>query len=485
MADEHLLSLQPGTVIAGRYEVVKCLGAGSMGLVYACRHRELSGHLVAVKVLFPEVAQDNIAAQRFKNEIAASYGVSHPNVVRAYEYLRDGEILAYTMEFVGGGDLADRLGKQNEAISISEMAQLYIQMCSGVQAIHEAGIVHRDLKPENILLTKNGDVKIADFGIARTGHGPKLTEHGGVVGTIDYVSPEYMLNSQVDWRSDIYALGILGYEMLVGESPFRGESVYETMTKRLKSDPNPPSSFRRDCPQELDRIILHAMDRDPERRYQSAAQMVEDLDEMVAAEGLSVDRVKRSHSSKLRRRPNSSSSSSQENNGYNRLAETQIVTSIPLATQSTNSSGGEVMKNPLSYNSKPAEKFIHTADGDIDTDTQEVDVNPVGPSTLLTAEPDPLVQEGLKKVYPVRDGASDIRQRFGVRQPVGVPYSAKPKSDAQNKFGQLFESPKWTYIKEYPQNYLHLSWFDVFTILGALCLGLGFGYLLLNSISSN
>lgn len=282
MTDEHLISLQPGTVIAGRYEIVKCLGAGSMGLVYACRHRELSGHLVAAKVLFPEVAQDKVAAQRFQNEIFASYGVSHPNVVRAYEYIRDGDLVAYTMEYVGGGDLADRLGKSNNSLTITEIARILSQMCSGVQAIHDAGIVHRDLKPENILLTKEGDVKIADFGIARTERGPKLTEHGGVVGTIDYVSPEYMLNSQVDWRSDIYAIGILGYEMITGESPFRADSVYATMTKRLKTDAPPPSTKRPECPPELDAIILKAMLRNPEERYQSSAEMFYDLKKILA-----------------------------------------------------------------------------------------------------------------------------------------------------------------------------------------------------------
>lgn len=284
MADEHSISLQPGTVIGGRYEVVKCLGAGSMGLVYACRHKELTGHLVAIKVLFPEVAQDKIAAARFRNEIFASYGVSHPNVVRAYEYIRDGDLVAYTMEYVGGGDLAERLGRTEDPMPMSEILSVLSQMCSGVQAIHDAGIVHRDLKPENILLSKEGVVKIADFGIARTGHGPKLTEHGGVVGTIDYVSPEYMLNSQVDWRSDIYAIGILGYEMITGESPFRGDSVYATMTKRLKSDPKPPSSIRKDCTPDVDKIIARAMHRNPELRYQSAADMFFDLQPLLPAQ---------------------------------------------------------------------------------------------------------------------------------------------------------------------------------------------------------
>jgi len=285
MGEERLISLQPGTVIAGRYEVVKCLGAGSMGLVYACRHRDLQGHLVAIKVLFPEVAQDKVAAARFRNEIFASYGVSHQNVVRAYDYIRDGDLVGYTMEYVGGGDLADRISNPDDKVSIEDILDILSQMCLGVQAIHDAGIVHRDLKPENILLSKDGQVKIADFGIARTGHGPKLTEHGGVVGTIDYVSPEYMLNSHVDWRSDIYAIGILAYEMIAGESPFRGDSVYATMTKRLKSDPAPPSGSREDCPPELDRIILKAMARDPETRYQSTLEMYRDLMVLRAERG--------------------------------------------------------------------------------------------------------------------------------------------------------------------------------------------------------
>lgn len=285
MGDDHLISLQPGTVLGGKYEVVKCLGSGSMGLVYACRHRELQGHMVAVKVLFPEVAQDKIAAARFRNEIFASYGVSHPNVVRAYEYLRDGELVAYTMEYVGGGDLAERLSRQ-ERMPIAEVVRLLSQMAAGVQAIHDAGIVHRDLKPENILLTKEGNVKIADFGIARNRHGPKLTEHGGVVGTIDYVAPEYMLRSQVDWRSDIYALGILAYEMVTSEAPFRGDSVYATMTKRLKTDPEPPSKIRPECPTGLDKIIFRAMHRDPQQRYQAAMEIFMDLQQLAVEQGL-------------------------------------------------------------------------------------------------------------------------------------------------------------------------------------------------------
>jgi serine/threonine protein kinase len=285
MTDPHTSSLQPGTVIGGKYEVIKCLGAGSMGMVYACRHRELQGQLVAAKVLFNEVASDAVAAARFKNEILASYGVSHPNVVRAYEFVRDGDLVAYTMEFVGGGDLAERMASP-ELLSIAEIIRLLSQMAAGVQAIHDAGIVHRDLKPENILLTNEGNVKIADFGIARKTDGPKLTEHGGVVGTLEYVSPEYMLRSQVDWRSDIYAMGVLAYELITGEPPFRGDSAYASISMRLQTDASPPSRFRAECPEALDRVVLRALSRDPEGRYQSAVELFYDLQAIVSSMGI-------------------------------------------------------------------------------------------------------------------------------------------------------------------------------------------------------
>jgi serine/threonine protein kinase len=279
------MSLPPGTLIASRYEVVKCVGAGSMGLVYACRRRgEPGSGLVAVKVLFPEVSQDKTQLARFRNEVFAAYGVYHPNVVKVGEYSRDGDLVFYTMEFVSGGDLATKLSRASDRPTIPTVIKLLSQMCAGVQAIHDAGIIHRDLKPENIFLTKEGDVKIGDFGIARLeiGSARKLTEHGGVVGTIDYVAPEYLLSSQIDGRGDIYALGILGYEMIAGESPFKGDSIYDTMWKRIKYDPPPPSHIRPECPPSLDAIILKAMARTPEDRFQTAQAM---YDMLVNLEG--------------------------------------------------------------------------------------------------------------------------------------------------------------------------------------------------------
>lgn len=266
----------PGAqLLNGRYEIIKVLGSGSLGTTYAARHRELRQQTVAVKVLFSDYSKDPTTIERFKNEIVASYEVSHPHVVRAYEFFRDGDIIAFTMEYVGGGDLAKLLA--DGPISIPEVVRLLKQICSGLQAIHDARIVHRDLKPENILLSEAGDIKISDFGISRAGSGPKLTEHGSVVGTIDYVSPEYLERGEVDLRSDVYSIGVIAYELVTGNPPYQTENLIESMTLRLRTDPVDPIIHRPDCPKPLAAIILKALARSPEQRFQTAQEMYDAL----------------------------------------------------------------------------------------------------------------------------------------------------------------------------------------------------------------
>lgn len=276
MAVDQSLNLKPGMVIQGKYEILRCLGAGSMGMVYAVKHLDLQGRVLAMKVLFSDVAKDEVQAARFKNEIVASYEVNHQNVVRAYDYFRENSMIAYTMEYVSGGDLADRL-TEDELLSIDEIVFMLRQMASGVQAIHEAGIIHRDLKPENILLSENGDVKITDFGIARNLKGPRLTDHGGIVGTFAYVAPEYLEHGKIDVRSDIYSLGVLAYEMITGEAPYNAKNVVEEMHLRLTTDPAPPIQLRKSCPQKLSDAILQALSRDPSTRFSSAKELYEVL----------------------------------------------------------------------------------------------------------------------------------------------------------------------------------------------------------------
>lgn len=284
MSDDLFRNLQPGLIVNNRYEVVRSLGSGSMGTVYACHDCELDNRLIAMKVLSPEVAADRVGSARFKNEIIACNRVTHPNVVRAYEYFvdRDLDIIAYTMEHVGGGTLEEFIGC-GDLIPIAEVIKILIQMCCGVSAIHRESIIHRDLKPANILITDRGDIKIADFGIARCHDGQKLTEYGAAIGTIDYVSPEYLELGKIDTRSDIYALGVLGYEMIAGRVPFGGgQSVMETMMMRLRTDPRPLTDFRKDCPPALIAVISRAMQRNCSERYQNAEDMIPDLESISA-----------------------------------------------------------------------------------------------------------------------------------------------------------------------------------------------------------
>ncbi len=282
MAAELELGLEPGEIIAGKYEIVREIQAGSMGTVYVCKNHDFEGHLVAVKVLLPEVAANQTACARLQQEIYSSYLVTHPNIVRTFEYLKDGELIGYSMEYVDGGDLADRL-ERGENFSPSQVAEILMQVCAGVHAMHRADIVHRDIKPENILFKKDGTVKITDFGIVRMGNGPKLTERGGVVGTIAYMSPEYLLKGEADKSCDIYAIGVLGYEMLTGHPPSEGKSAMECMQKRLHSAPVPPSELVR-CPAALEEIILKALERSPEDRFQSAEAMQAALQQFLMSE---------------------------------------------------------------------------------------------------------------------------------------------------------------------------------------------------------
>lgn len=470
MSDEHLVSLQPGTVIGGKYEVVKCLGAGSMGMVYACRHRELQGQLVAAKVLFHEVASDKVAAARFKNEILASYGVSHPNVVRAYEFIRDGDLIAYTMEFIGGGDLADRMSR-TELMGLPECVRLLSQMTAGVQAIHDAGIVHRDLKPENILLTNEGTVKIADFGIARKKNGPKLTEHGGVVGTIEYVAPEYMLRSQVDWRSDIYALGILAYELVTGEAPFKGESAYASISKRLQSDPEPPSKHRQECPQQLDAVILRALERDPEKRYQSATEMFYDL-QMVAS-GLGVGD---SNGSGILIPPQSTvqgkryvgPSLSDHDDQSSEAAETQLLTSdgsLEYTGNSNRSPQWQASQAPADLDRAPTESF-------------NSDVGRASRSNTQVLTPSGTTSDSAEERFDDDDLYSP-RSQPSIRATVDplVPHRGMRSEQRSLRAGRAHSSEFPTGILERSNQRMRLL--DLLILVFAACSGVGFGYIFL------
>ncbi|MCB0357987.1 MAG: protein kinase [Bdellovibrionales bacterium] len=259
-------------LLFSRYRVVDRLASGSTGTIYLCEHQDFPGRLIAVKILSSEVARDPIVQKRFQNEIVASYDIDHPNVIRAFDYIREKELLGYSMEYIDGGDLRDLLEEQTR-LSVDDSLDILIQICDGIAAIHRAGIIHRDLKPENILLTRTGQVKISDFGIAHFVGGSKLTAAGAIVGTLDYVSPEYLSTGELSTRCDIYGVGVLAYQMLTGEIPLEGSSVIDSLRRRVHEDAPRPSSINSEIPPALDDIVVRALARRPEERFSSALAM--------------------------------------------------------------------------------------------------------------------------------------------------------------------------------------------------------------------
>src|SRR5688572_7586202 len=266
-----LLSLSPGTRI-GPYEILAPLGAGGMGEVYRARDARL-GRDVAVKVLPANVTNDPDRRARFEREARAVAALSHPNILAIFDVgLADGTAYAAT-ELLEGDTLRASLGAPfppRRAIDIAS------QIARGLSSAHGKGIVHRDLKPENLFLTSDGQVKILDFGLAKAmSEGDAVetavvTDPGTVLGTVGYMAPEQIRGQTVDGRADLFALGVVFYEMLSGRRAFERETAAETMTAILKEDPQDLSTGRADLPASLENIVRHCLERNPAERFQSA-----------------------------------------------------------------------------------------------------------------------------------------------------------------------------------------------------------------------
>lgn len=270
--------LKAGDIIAnGKYEIVRQLGEGAMGFVYICKRKDLDDRMCAIKVLRPEISSDPVVAARFRDEVITALDVSHKNVVRAYDYFNDRELIAYSMEFVDGGDLSDLMSRV-EKFTITEVINFTRQIIEGVQALHNSGIIHRDLKPENVLLTKSQEVKISDFGIAIIEKNQRRTQTGGLLGTASYLSPEYLTGNQIDRRSDIYAIGIIAYELLLKRHPFEADSIYDTVQNQMAANFARPRHIRAECPIELEEFVVKALRSNPEDRYQNCSEMLKDLE---------------------------------------------------------------------------------------------------------------------------------------------------------------------------------------------------------------
>lgn len=262
----------------GEFRILRRLGKGGMAEVFLAEQTSLKRN-VALKVLREERVSDETHLKRFKTEALAAAALSHPNIVQVYSIGNEEGTHYIVQEYVQGLNLREyltRKGPPEFAIAVHLMKQV----ASALQAAHAAGIVHRDIKPENIMMTRRGDVKVADFGLAQLTQGGEkvnLTQVGVTMGTPLYMSPEQINGKKLDARSDIYSFGVTCYHMLTGSPPFRGESALAVAVQHLKQDPDPLERVRADLPAPLTRIIQKMMAKDPERRYQSAQAVLKDL----------------------------------------------------------------------------------------------------------------------------------------------------------------------------------------------------------------
>jgi eukaryotic-like serine/threonine-protein kinase len=251
----------------GDYEILGVLGAGGMGKVYQVRNT-ISDRVEAMKILLPNLADQKELAERFLREIKLLAGLSHPNIAELRTALTLDNQLVMIMEYVDGVTLASRL--HQGPVPVPDAVNYIDQVLSALAYAHQLNIVHRDIKPANMMLTRQGVVKLMDFGIARSDHDSNMTITGTTLGSLNYMSPEQVRGETVDARSDLYSVGLSLYELLTGRLPFHGDTRYSLMVAQLQQAPEPPIVLRPDVPKALNDIILMVLAKDPAQRFQSA-----------------------------------------------------------------------------------------------------------------------------------------------------------------------------------------------------------------------
>jgi serine/threonine protein kinase len=274
-----------GTTYGDRYSVFERVGAGGMAEVYRARD-ELLGRDVAIKVLSERFARDSSFVERFRREAQSAANLNHPQIVSLYDYGSDGNAYFIVMEFIDGTSLAEIIHREAPLLP-ERAAEIALDVAKALDRAHSAGIVHRDIKPGNILITKDGHTKVTDFGIARAAHGDKeqtMTQTGMVIGTAAYLSPEQAQGQPVDGRSDLYSLGVVLYEMLAGHAPFAGDTPLAIAYKHVREIAAPPSTLNPDVPAELDAIVMKALAKNRENRYQSAVEFEQDLQRFLSGQ---------------------------------------------------------------------------------------------------------------------------------------------------------------------------------------------------------
>ncbi len=273
-----LTGISPGALLGQRFEILSVLGAGGMGIVYKARDRELDD-LVALKMLKRDLWGDRSQLDRLKSELKLARKITHPNVLRTYDFGDIDGVPYISMEYVRGVTLRYMLD-QTRRLPYSAGLRLAKQLCSGLAAAHAVGVLHRDIKPENLILEPTGNAKLMDFGIARPIDRltPGQTQAGFIVGTPQYLPPEILQGKEADPRADIYACGIVLYEIFAGGLPFEGPTAMDIMVKHLREEPVPPSARWREIPPPLEAAILRCLRKDPDQRYRSVSELLKDLE---------------------------------------------------------------------------------------------------------------------------------------------------------------------------------------------------------------
>ncbi len=271
-------SIHTGTDFGPRYHVESLLGSGGMGKVYKARDRELD-RTVAIKVLRPDLMTDAQAMQRFKHELLLASSISHPNILRIHDLGEYNAVKFISMAYVDGGDLTQLLHREGR-LPLPRTLNIMKQLAAALAAAHGVSVVHRDLKPQNILLDRDDHIYVSDFGIAKTleSDRTRVTRTGAVLGTPLYMSPEQVEGKPVDHRSDLYTLGLIFYEMLTGVLPFSGDTTFQLMYQRVHEIPKRPELVVPDLPPYLSRICLKCLEKEPAKRYQSAGEILADLE---------------------------------------------------------------------------------------------------------------------------------------------------------------------------------------------------------------
>ena len=265
-----------GDILGGRYEIKKLLGMGGMGAVYNARDMEVE-RTVGLKVIRPDLAGNPAILARFKQELVLARQVTHKNIIRIYELSEADGVKFITMEFIEGEDLRTILTAKGK-LSSEEAVEILHQTCAGLHAAHSEGVIHRDLKPSNIMRDKGGRVVIMDFGLARTLEGDGMTQTGMMIGTMEYMSPEQATGLELDATSDIYTVGLIGYELLTGKMPYAAESAIASLLKRSQERAKPMIEVDSSIPRDLSAIVSRCIEPDRKKRYQRTAELIADLE---------------------------------------------------------------------------------------------------------------------------------------------------------------------------------------------------------------